>query len=114
MMDEVQDVIRDIKEASKSVQNNIVDLTGIFNVSVINILWAIVGGKRFERDDPIFRNLVLNVDLFIQSTNFAGATFPFPAFFVRRFPSILKVLGFNIQLIHPLQKFIEVFKGISL
>lgn len=108
MVDEVQDLIKDIKESADSHPNKVVDFTGVFNVSVINILWAIIGGKRFQRDDAIFRKLLFDVDQFLKSSNIAGATFPLPAFLVRRFPSILKLLGFNTQLIHPLQNFIEV------
>jgi hypothetical protein len=46
MMDEISDLISDITEAAKSDPDHVVDFKAIFTVSVFNILWAIIGGKR--------------------------------------------------------------------
>lgn len=44
MMGEVGDLIKDIENKSQSDKDRVVDLKGIFQVSVVNILWAIIAG----------------------------------------------------------------------
>lgn len=51
-MEEINELTSDITEAAQSDPEHVVDFRLIFTVSVINILWAIVGGKRYRRDDP--------------------------------------------------------------
>jgi hypothetical protein len=52
IMEEINELTSDITEAAQSDPEHVVDFRLIFTVSVINILWAIVGGKRYRRDDP--------------------------------------------------------------
>lgn len=44
MMGELGDLIKDIEYQSQSDPKRIVNLKGIFQVSVINILWAMIAG----------------------------------------------------------------------
>lgn len=44
MMGQVGDLIKDIENKSQSDPKKIADFKGIFQVSVINILWAIIAG----------------------------------------------------------------------
>jgi hypothetical protein len=76
-------------------------------------LWAIVGGKRFQRNDPQFKKLLDNVNQFLQSGNAVQANLPVPAFLIRHFPSLPRRLGINTELFHPIQKFIEVLSNFS-
>lgn len=46
MMDEVGDLIKDIEHSIQSSPDRVVDMKGIFQISVQNILWAIVAGKK--------------------------------------------------------------------
>ncbi|EFX83960.1 hypothetical protein DAPPUDRAFT_47261 [Daphnia pulex] len=107
MMDEIADLISEISTTAKSNPDHVVDFKSIFSVSVINILWAIIGGKRFQRDDPKFKKLLDNIDQFLGSGNVAQANLPIPAFLVRLFPSLPGRLGIKTQLFVPIQKFIE-------
>jgi hypothetical protein len=114
MMGEITDLISEITATAKSNRDHVVDFKSIFSVSVINILWAIVGGKRFQRDDPKFKKLLDNIDKFLQSGNVLQANLPVPAILVRLFPSLPGWLGINTQLFVPIQKFIEVSLQYSL
>lgn len=113
MMNEIRDLISDISSASKSDPKNIVDFKSIFSVSVINILWAIVAGERFERNDVKFKRLLSNVDLFLQNGDAVSVSVPVPAFLIRMFPSIPKWLGIDTELFRPLQTFIQVVAPVT-
>ncbi len=71
-MEEISDLISDITETAKSDPGHIVNFKAIFTVSVINILWAIVGGKRYRRDDPAFKKLLDSIDEFVRGGNNSG------------------------------------------
>ena len=58
MIDEINDLISDMTETAKSDPGHVVDFKSIFTVSAINILWAIIGGKRFQRDNVKFKKLL--------------------------------------------------------
>jgi len=45
MMGEVKDLITDMENSSQSDAQRVVDLKGIFQVSVLNILWAMIAGN---------------------------------------------------------------------
>lgn len=107
-MNEINDLIADMTAAAKSNPDHIVDFKSLFVVSVINILWAILGGQRFRRDDERFIQLLINVEEFLRGGNALLASFPIPFFIVRLFPSLPGLLGINTQLFVPLQKFIKV------
>lgn len=108
MLDEVQELVNEIKELAKSDPNHVVEFKGMFSLSVINILWAIIGGKRFQRDDDEFRKLLDCIDKFLKGSNAVRANIPVPAVLVRLFPSIPKFLGLDTSLFHPIQKFVMV------
>ena len=45
MMGELKDLITDMENSSQSNTQRVVDLKGIFQVSVLNILWAMIAGN---------------------------------------------------------------------
>ncbi|XP_046454340.1 methyl farnesoate epoxidase-like isoform X1 [Daphnia pulex] len=106
MMDEISDLILDITEAAKSDPDHVVDFKAIFTVSVFNILWVIIGGKRFQRDNLEFKKLLNNLAQFLKCGNIR-ALLPIPAFLIRLFPSLPGKLGINGDLCIPVQQFIE-------
>lgn len=108
MLNEIQELINDIKESAQSDPNRVVDFEGKFNLSVINILWAIVGGKRFHRHDEEFKKLLSCVDQFLKTGNVVRGNIPVPDIIVRLFPSISKRFGLNTSLFHSIQQFISV------
>ena len=55
MQEEIKNFCSDLK---KDCQTGPVDLANRFNVMVINILWRIIGGKRFDYQDKKFAKLV--------------------------------------------------------
>ncbi len=107
MMDEVDDLIREIATTAQSDPVGVVDFKGIFNVSVVNILWAIVGGRRYQRDDPNFNQLLANVDALLKTGNPALLMLPVPSFLIRWFPSLKKVFGLDSDKFKLVQVFIK-------
>ena len=107
-MGEIRDLIDEIQIQAKSNPHNVVDFKVIFVVSVVNILWAIVGGERFRRDDVNFKKLLKDIDLFFRAGNPIRANVPIPAFLLRLFPGLRRYFGVQSDIFEPLQKFIRV------
>ena len=109
IQDEIREMIRVIGDQSTSDPNGVVDFkSGIFNRSVLNILWALIGGKRFNRDDARLTSLLNMVDFFNRSFKHQTASVAVPAFLLRMFPSLRKILGIRNDIFEPLQNFIRV------
>ncbi|XP_050712088.1 methyl farnesoate epoxidase-like isoform X4 [Eriocheir sinensis] len=64
---EVRAVIQEIRETKGSIT-----LLGMLGVSNINILWAVMGGKRFSRDDPRLMDLVLVLNKVFRAGEISG------------------------------------------
>ncbi|CAL8092016.1 unnamed protein product [Orchesella dallaii] len=50
--------LQDLQNALRMDIGHPVDLSGVFNASVLNSLWHIVTGNRFELNDPTLKNLI--------------------------------------------------------
>ncbi|KAI9552865.1 hypothetical protein GHT06_020749 [Daphnia sinensis] len=106
-MEEIRDLIDEIKNQGKSNEDYIVDFKGIFVVSVVNILWAIVGGERFQRSDAKFKRLLEDIDLFFRVGNPVRANVPVPVFLLQMFPRLRSYFGVESDMFEPLQTFIK-------
>lgn len=107
-MEEIRDLIDEIRNQGKSNEDYIVDFKGIFVVSVVNILWAIVGGERFQRSDAKFKRLLEDIDLFFRVGNPVRANVPVPVFLLQMFPRLRSYFGVESDMFEPLQTFIKV------
>lgn len=112
-MDEITDLLTDIKSTAKSDPDHIVDFKAIFTVSIINILWAILCGKRYQRDNEAFKKLLSLIVKFLSGGNTVGGSFPLPAFLIRMFPSLPRFFGIDTELFLPIQEFIKVLKYLN-
>lgn len=108
MMDEVHDLLEDLKASAKRATNGVVDFKGTFGVSVVNVLWAIMGGERYRRDDARFRQLLLDVELSFRTANPLLAIVPFPEVLFKKYPAVTRLLDISNDTILPLQKFVQV------
>ena len=108
MQDEIRDLLSDMKSAAQSDPDHIVDFNGILTVSIINILWAILCGKRYQRDDVEFKKLLNILQIIFRGANVVGANYPIPAFLIRLFPALPKMIGIDTRLFTPIQEFIKV------
>ena len=106
--EEIHQLLDDLRTGAASHPDGIVDFKGIFTVSITNVLWAIVGGERFQRNDAKFIYLVNTIETFFRGGNIITAEVPVPAFFVKLFPVVMKVLGIRSNLFVTLQNFIKV------
>ena len=55
-----------VKKLSKNL-GNAFDLNQTFNISIVNALWMIVVGERFELDDPKLQEIVKLTNAFVRS-----------------------------------------------
>ncbi len=53
-MDEIQELIQDLKSKIQNESNEL-NLAQSFNLSVLNGLWKIMTGKRYDINDPAAR-----------------------------------------------------------
>lgn len=60
MMGELRDLIKDMEHSSQSDTERVVDLKGIFQVSVLNILWAMIAGKHVGLSKRLFFYLLFH------------------------------------------------------
>lgn len=110
MVDEIQELLNEIKQSAQSDPDGQVGFEGLFHVSVINILWAIIGGKRFQRNDTTFKEILFSVELFLKKSNAVRGNLPVPSILVRHFPWIPKLLGVDPELFVPITTLIQVLK----
>ena len=110
MMDEINELINEITDTADADPQRVIEIKEeFFSVSVINILWAIVGGKRFERDDEDFKRLIECNSIFFQSANTTKSNIPIPSFILKQFPQLKQIIdSSDSNLLKPLQQFIQV------
>ena len=88
--------------------DGVVDFCEMFNLSMVNTLWAFVGGERFQHDDPKLKELVNAVGLFF---NFSPSVIaiPFPKFLIDFFSSLIqKLYHYPMSQLKSVQQFVQV------
>ena len=106
--EEIHEMLDDLRASAASNPAGIVDFKGVFSVSITNVLWAIIGGERFQRNDAKLIYLLETMETFFRGGNIITAEVPVPAIFVKLFPVVMKVLGIRSNLFASLQNFIKV------
>ena len=82
----------------------VVEFKGLFNLSLINILWTMTSGERFQRDDARLKHLLDTVECCIRSGHFVRANLPVPAWLLTRAPHFVRrFVGLRNDLFSPLQ-----------
>ena len=71
--DEIHQLLDEMRTTAVSNPDGIVDFKGIFSVSITNVLWAVLGGQRFHRNDERFVNLLNTIEEFFRSGKIAIA-----------------------------------------
>ena len=46
----------------QSSNNGVIPVHDLFNISMVNILWAITAGKRYSHDDPLQREILAKLN----------------------------------------------------
>jgi methyl farnesoate epoxidase / farnesoate epoxidase len=110
MLDEVHELLSEISAAAEADPDRIVNYKGIFSVSVINVLWAIVGGERYRRDDPNPKKLLEAIETIFRAGNVVRSVIPIPALLLRMFPKLRNFLGTRNDLFKELNNYFEVSK----
>ena len=103
----IADFLANLKDKSSADPNSIVNFKRIFNVSIVNILWAAVAGRRFQLDDEKLDNLIARLEYMFRSGNMLIAAIPIPVRIVRFFPFLEKVFGISKEIWDPIRHFIQ-------
>ena len=90
-----------------SNREGIVDFKSLFVVSVINIIWSVVAGTRYQRNDPQLEQLCANLECFLHSGSFSRILIPIPTFLLKLFPGLKKIATYT-DLFKPLHSLIQV------
>ena len=106
--EEINELLDELRASAASNVDGIVDMKGVFSVSIVNILWAIIGGERFKRNDAKFIKLLDTIEEFFRSGNTAAASIPIPKFMFKIFPILYKLTGTRSDLFVTIQDFINV------
>lgn len=137
MLDEIRELIKELDDHAKSTPNNVVNMRGALNASVLNILWVIIAGnkkvvteytaarrreyqelikafcnegERLQRGDPKFKELLDLIERFFQEGNPIKAGVPVPAFLLKKFPFLKRWFGVSSDLVEPIQLYIKAFQ----
>ena len=106
--EEIHQLLDEMRTTAVSNPDGIVDFKGIFSVSITNVLWAVLGGQRFHRNDERFVNLLNTIEEFFRSGKIAIANIPVPEIFFKKFPILFKLMGARGDLFVTVQDFIRV------
>ena len=106
--EEINELLDELRASAASNVDGIVDMKGVFSVSIVNILWAIIGGERFKRNDAKFIKLLDTIEEFFRSGNPTAGAIPVPKFLLDMFPVLYKVIGSRGDLFVTVQDFVNV------
>ncbi|XP_066996047.2 methyl farnesoate epoxidase [Anabrus simplex] len=87
-----QFVIEEFEELEKELENKTVQVSNLFNASVMNVLWSMMGGTRFKRGDPQLQKLLNTLNVLFRSGFFLRMTGIF-SLLVDVFPNIFDPHG---------------------
>jgi methyl farnesoate epoxidase / farnesoate epoxidase len=108
MLDEIHQLLDEITASASADPNQVVNYKGLFNVSAINVLWTIMAGKRFNRDDEHLQKLLQTLEFIFRSGNAVKASIPIPLILLRMFPKLRDFMGTRNDLFKSLTQFFEV------
>ena len=110
MMDDIHELLNEIATTAEADPARIVDYRRKFNIPVINLLWAIVGGERFRQDDETLKKLLHTLETIFRTGNVVRVAIPIPAFLLRKFPKLRDFVGFRSDQVKELTDYFKVIK----
>lgn len=111
--EEIVDLVESILEQALSNPKNVVNFKGAFAQSTLNVLWTLVGGRRFDRGDSRLTYLLDITDFVNRSFKPFTSSLPVPKFLLRQFPALRKLMGIRNDVFGPLQDFIRVYYSLT-
>jgi methyl farnesoate epoxidase / farnesoate epoxidase len=112
MLDEIQELLGEISAAAEADPGRVVNYKGIFDISLINVLWSIVGGERYRRGDQYLKRLLRLIETIFRSGNAVGACTPIPLIVFKMFPKLRKYFGTRNDLVKEIIEYFEVKTGL--
>lgn len=67
IQEEIHELTSLIRDQAVSSHDGSVDFQALFGLSLVNVLWALIGGERFKHDDAKFKRLVDATNVFTRS-----------------------------------------------
>lgn len=103
---ETTELVKEFKEAIKS-SDSIIRIRTTFTLSVLNVLWCMVAGQRYEHDDPKLLNLMQRNIAVTKSITFADIFHVAFKWMENYFPSIFNE-DLRLNVYDECHKFTEV------
>lgn len=98
IMEEIEDTIKEI------TQKEIVQVTGLFSIATLNVLWRMIAGARYERDDAELLLLLEKLRYQFRSGNPGGGIFGLLPILTKIFP-VLSGYTKMLSILSDLQEF---------
>ncbi len=105
---EIRELLADIHAEADSNPSGLVDFQSRFKIPVINILWVLVAGKRFQRNDVQLARLIKSLENMFQGGNMLMGAASIPSFLFRLFPALQKPFGVHKSMLEDIEHFIQV------
>lgn len=107
IQEEIHDLMREMKAQADSTADGVVNFKSLFNVPLINIMWALFAGERFQHDDVKLNRLVSTIDAFLRNVQVSRLVIPVPSLLLR-WPGFLKFfLGAQMTAFQAVQDFVR-------
>ena len=103
---EVQSMLADMKQKLED-SGRVFHFKNYFNIPLINTLWWILAGARFEPTDLRLRTLIELFDSVGRSGDIVSVAFPCPMILMKLFTSLFPKMG-RMDLLGQVRTFIEV------
>lgn len=105
---EIRELLADIHAQADSNPSGLVDFESRFQIPAINILWVLVAGKRFQRNDAQLARLIKSLENMFRGSNILVGTAFIPSFLSRLFPALQKPFGVRKSMWEDIEHFIQV------
>lgn len=106
--EEVRETLDNLKHRSQSNPRGVVSINASFNISVINLILAVVAGKRFRHDDTKFQRVLETMDEIFRAGQVVRGLIQVPQFVLYMCPFLEEYLGKKDYLVERLLQFASV------
>jgi hypothetical protein len=80
IQEELQELLDVLESTMGDGQQTVLHMHNYFNLSVINVLWTLIGGIRYSHDNSNLKELLHIVDILFKSMSIGGLSTVYPIF----------------------------------
>lgn len=95
-------------EVANPSSGGVINFKGLFNLPMLNVLWALIGGERYSHDDARLKTLLGAADLLFRNDDSIQNETPIPPFLLRWIPMLRDYVLVRSEARKQIQDFIRV------